>query len=123
MFYVDGRGRLLDCFQPAEKEEKAVAFTSWNGHAFFYKSARAVSGCDESEQRQRFRRLKRDTPLPEFKDWRPWDGEIESGYFWTEDIRGVRAELLAGATTPRSPCAGCANGPRCGCECMAEQTA
>ena len=94
-----------------------------NGHAFFYKSARAVSGCDESEQRQRFRRLKRDTPLPEFKDWRPWDGEIESGYFWTEDIRGVRAELLAGATAPRSPCAGCANGPRCGCECMAEQTA
>ena len=53
MFYVDCRGRLLDCFQPAEKEEKATAFTSWNGHAFFYKSARAVAGCDESEQRER----------------------------------------------------------------------
>ena len=38
MFYVDCRGRLLDCFQPAEKEEKAVAFTSWNGHAFFYRA-------------------------------------------------------------------------------------
>ena len=25
MFYVDCRGRLLDCFQPAEKEEKAIA--------------------------------------------------------------------------------------------------
>ena len=34
MFYVDCRGRLLDCFQSAEKEEKAIAFTSWNGHAF-----------------------------------------------------------------------------------------
>ena len=41
MFYVDCRGRLLDCFQPAEKEEKAIAFTSWNGHAFFYRSTRA----------------------------------------------------------------------------------
>ena len=50
MFYVDCRGRLLDCFQPAEKEEKAVAFTSWNGHAFFYRSARAVAACDESER-------------------------------------------------------------------------
>ena len=38
MFYVDGRGRLLDCFQPTEKEEKAIAFTSWNGHAYFYKT-------------------------------------------------------------------------------------
>ena len=43
MFYVDSRGRLLDCFQPAEKEEKAIAFTSWNGHAYFYKSARAAT--------------------------------------------------------------------------------
>ena len=101
MFYVDSRGRLLDCFQPAEKEEKAIAFTSWNGHAYFYKSARAVSGCDDSEQRQRFRRLKRDTPVPEFKDWRPWDGEIDSGYFWTEDIRGARAELLARGHHPK----------------------
>ena len=41
----------VDCFQPAEKEEKAIAFTSWNGHAFFYRSARAVAGCDESQQR------------------------------------------------------------------------
>ena len=101
MFYADSRGRLLDCFQPAEKEEKAIAFTSWNGHAYFYKSARAVSGCDDSEQRQRFRRLKRDTPVPEFKDWRLWNGEIDSGYFWTEDIRGARAELLARGHHPK----------------------
>ena len=74
MFYVDCRGRLLDCFQPAEKEEKAVAFTSWNGHAFFYRSARAVAACDESEQCQRFRRLKRDNPVPELWEGAPWSG-------------------------------------------------
>ena len=101
MFYVDCRGRLLDCFQPAEKEEKAVAFTSWNGHAFFYRSARAVAACDESEQRQRFRRLKRDNPVPEFKEWQLWEGEIKPGYFYTEDLRGVRAQLLAEGHQPK----------------------
>ena len=101
MFYVDCRGRLLDCFQPAEKEEKAIAFTSWNGHAFFYRSARAVAACDESEQRQRFRRLKRDNPVPEFKEWQLWEGEIKSGYFYTEDLRGVRAQLLAEGHQPK----------------------
>ena len=101
MFYVDCRGRLLDCFQPAEKEERAVAFTCWNGHAFFYRSARAVAGCDESEQRQRFRRLKRDNPVPEFKEWQLWGGEIKSGYFYTEELRGVRAQLLAEGHHPK----------------------
>ena len=101
MFYVDCRGRLLDCFQPAEKEEKAIAFTSWNGHTFFYRSARAVAACDESEQRQRFRRLKRDNPVPEFKEWELWEGEIKSGYFYTEDLRGVRAQLLAEGHQPK----------------------
>ena len=101
MFYVDCRGRLLDSFQPMEKEERAVAFTSWNGHAYFYKSARAVASCDEAPQRPRYRRLTRDTPVLEFKDWQPWHGEIASGYFWTEDIRGARADLLAHGHHPK----------------------
>ena len=46
MFYVDCQGRLLDKFEPAIKEQRAVAFTSWNGHAFFYKSARTVARCE-----------------------------------------------------------------------------
>ena len=31
MFYVDCQGRLLDKFEPVLKEQRAVAFTSWNG--------------------------------------------------------------------------------------------
>ena len=34
MFYVDCQGRRLDKYEPAIKEQRAVAFTSWNGHAF-----------------------------------------------------------------------------------------
>ena len=46
MFYVDCQGRLLDKYEPVVKEQRAVAFTSWNGHAFFYKSARTVAKCE-----------------------------------------------------------------------------
>ena len=33
-----------------QKEERAIAYTAWNGHAFFYKSVGAVVGCDEAER-------------------------------------------------------------------------
>ena len=59
-----------------------------------------MAGCDESEQHQRFRRL-RHNPVPEFKEWQVWEGEIKSGYFYSEDLRGVRAELLAEGHQPR----------------------
>ena len=65
MFYVDCQGRLLDKFEPAIKEQRAVAFTSWNGHAFFYKSARTVARCEpigdraQAKYRARGRQAKR----------------------------------------------------------------
>ncbi|CAE7029901.1 unnamed protein product [Symbiodinium natans] len=53
MFYVDCQGRLLDKYEPTVKEQRAVAFTSWNGHAFFYKSARTVAKCEPIGERAR----------------------------------------------------------------------
>ena len=100
MFFVDCRGRLLGCFQPMQKEERAIAYTAWNGHAFFYKSARAVVGCDEAE-RHRYRRQRQDSSTPEFSEWKPWAGEIGCGHFWSEDLRSVRAQLLAAGHQPK----------------------
>ncbi|CAE7477766.1 unnamed protein product [Symbiodinium natans] len=82
MFYVDCQGRLLDKYEPTVKEQRAVAFTSWNGHAFFYKSAP-------------YRGERKPGETPEFKDWREWEGEVASGLFYTEDLEQVRRELLA----------------------------
>ena len=66
MFYVDCQGRLLDKFEPAIKEQRAVAFTSWNGHAFFYKSARTVARCepigDRAQAKHRGERKAGETP-------------------------------------------------------------
>ena len=41
MLFVNCQAQLLDSYQPAVKEARAVAFTAWQGHAFFYKNARS----------------------------------------------------------------------------------
>ena len=103
MFYVDCQGRLLDKFEPAIKEQRAVAFTSWNGHAFFYKSARTVARCEPIGDRPqaKYRGERKPGETPEFKDWREWEGEVGSGHFYAEDLEQVRRELLAEGHCPK----------------------
>ncbi|CAE7238133.1 unnamed protein product [Symbiodinium natans] len=101
MFYVDCQGRLLDKYEPTVKEQRAVAFTSWNGHAFFYKSARTVAKCEPIGERARYRGERKPGETPEFKDWREWEGEVASGHFYTEDLEQVRRELLAEGHCPK----------------------
>ena len=104
MFYVDCQGRLLDKFEPATKEQRAVAFTSWNGHAFFYKSARTVARCEPIGDRAqaKYRGERKAGETPEFKDWREWEGEVGSGHFYTEDLEQVRRELHCPKVVMRS---------------------
>ena len=103
MFYVDCQGRLLDKFEPAIKEQRAVAFTSWNGHAFFYKSARTVARCEPIGDRAqaKYRGERKAGETPEFSDWREWEGQVDSGHFYTEDLEQVRRELLAEGHCPK----------------------
>ena len=39
--------------------------------------------------------------MPPFSEWRPWAGRVESGHFWAEDLRSVRAALLAQGHQPK----------------------
>ena len=105
MFFVDCRGRLLDCFQPMQKEERAIAYTAWNGHAFFYKSARAVVECDEAE-RHRYRRQRQDSSTPEFSEWKLWAEEIGCGH-----CEACGPSCSQRGTSPRCPSEDSANGP------------
>ena len=66
MLFVNCQGQLLDSYQPAVKEARAVAFTAWQGHAFFYKNARSVFQRDDAERlRPRFRSERRESAVPE----------------------------------------------------------
>ena len=98
MLFVNCQGQLLDSYQPAVKEARAVAFTVWEGHAFFYKNARSVFQCDDAERlRPRFRSERWESAVPEFGNWREWDGELRAGHFWTRDL----GALLAAGHCPK----------------------
>ena len=65
-----------------------MAFTCYQGHAYFYKSARAVSHCDDAPRNEGlYRGNRKESTVPPFSEWRPWAGRIESGHFWAEDLR------------------------------------
>ena len=66
MFFVDCRGRLLDCFQPYRRKK-------W--------PQPTPPGTDTLSS------TKAPGPwwAPEFSEWKPWAGEIASGHFWSED--------------------------------------
>ena len=70
---------------PAGRQGGArMAFTAWQGQAFFYKNARSVFQCDDTERlRPRFRSERRESAVPEFGKWREWDGAICAGHFCT----------------------------------------
>ena len=102
MFFVSCRGELLDAYQPPVKENRAVAFTCYQAHAYFYKSARAVSHCDDVPRNEGlYRGDRKASTVPPFSEWRPWAGCIASGHFWAEDLRQVRAALLAQGHQPK----------------------
>ena len=102
MFFVSCRGELLDAYQPPVKENRAVAFTCYQAHAYFYKSARAVSHCDDVPRNEGlYRGDRKASTVPPFSEWRPWAGCIASGHFWAEDLHQVRAALLAQGHQPK----------------------
>ena len=79
-----------------------MAFTCYQAHAYFYKSARAVSHCDDAPGNEGlYRGTRKESTVPPFSEWRPWAGRIESGHFWAEDLRQVRAALLAQGHQPK----------------------
>ncbi|OLP74142.1 hypothetical protein AK812_SmicGene46406 [Symbiodinium microadriaticum] len=88
-----------------QKEERAIAYTAWNGHAFFYKSARAVVECDEAE-RHRYRRQRQDSSTPEFSEWKLWAEEIGCGH-----CEACGPSCSQRGTSPRCPSEDSANGP------------
>ncbi|CAE7240346.1 unnamed protein product [Symbiodinium natans] len=102
MFFVSCNGRLLDAYQPMEKEARAVAFTAWEGHAFFYKNARSVYQCDDADRLcPKSRAERRESAVPEFSEWREWDGQLRPGHFWTADLRAARGQLMAQGHSPK----------------------
>ena len=104
VFLLDPDGHVLDKFEPKEKEARALAYVAFNGHAYFYKTAKVVTGggLDEAVL---YRHERRETqqlpPRSEWKEWQP-NQEPESGIFWTTmPLTTIRSQLLAAGHSPQ----------------------
>ena len=99
-FCVRGR-RLMDIYKPAEAK-RALAFVTYGGHAYFYKSARCVSEMRLwSEGGKEKVRTEAKSSTKPVSEWREWAGEVTPGTFHCSDLRKVRVELLRSGRNPK----------------------
>ena len=94
LYIVNCRGQMLDCYEPAVREQRPVACCIYRDHAFFYRDG-------EARDQPSYRGDRRESTVPLFREWKQWRGEIEPGHFWSEDVRVVRAELLGQGHQPK----------------------
>ena len=107
-YYCLGSG-LLDSWQPETPKGRSVAFATWDGHAYFYKSARVVSEWSATAPQGEGRwKLASEvvSQLPPVSEWRPWADKRKAmprnpGYFFCHDLRAARAQILRWGRNPK----------------------
>jgi hypothetical protein len=76
---------LLDSWIPAEPRGKGVAFSTWNGHCYMYKSSRIVSQWKSHGASKALLKGEARSEVPPFGDWKPYTTP-EPGFFFTVGI-------------------------------------
>ena len=105
-----GQG-VIESYAPAEPKGRAIAFCCYDGHAYFYKSARTVSGwrstpapaATEGDEEVLRWRLAGDPKCltPPFSEWKAWTGVPEPGYWFCDDLVAERRALLNAGKSPK----------------------
>jgi hypothetical protein len=100
-FYLAG-GRIEASYEPPDgcKQNRCVAFTSWETHAFFYSSARPIAAM-KGARRQEVVATDTKTCLPLYDTWQEWTGQYKPGHFYADDLMKVRREMLESGRNPR----------------------
>jgi Cdc6-like AAA superfamily ATPase len=103
-YFLVRAGKLIKIVDPPEKLGKAIAYAIYDGHAYFYKSAKTVANWTVSsgaaEPRQVMQHEHRQT-LPEISEWKSWSMPPQPGHFFAPDLDRVRKELLESGRNPK----------------------
>ena len=81
-----------------------MAFTTWDGHCYMYKSARVVSDWVVAAPQAQRTQLASEvvSSLPPVTEWKEWGGmPSKPGYFYCFDLRAVRAQLMNRGRNPK----------------------
>ena len=89
-YFLVRQGRVVQVHEPPQKLGRAIALCAYDGHAYFYKSARAVSQwhCSPEGSSGGRSMLKHDvrSSLPPIEAWKHWNGVPAPGHFWASDL-------------------------------------
>ena len=102
-YFLVRTGKLVKIQEPPEKLGKAGAYCIYDGHAFFYKSARTVSNWHVATESSHKPVLHQDhkSTLPEMKEWQVLPWPVEPGHFFTVDLEATRRKLLESGRSPK----------------------
>ena len=98
MFYWAG-GQMQATYQPEHKLNRALAFTSFEDHCFFFRNARCIASLTGKRREIVANDTKRS--LPPFDEWQRWQGEFKPGHFMAEDLMAVRRQFLESGRNPK----------------------
>ncbi len=74
-------------YDPQHKLNRAIAFMSWEDHAFFYQSAKPIASLKGKRREVVATETKK--LLPPFDEWREWRGEFKPGHYAADDLMAV----------------------------------
>lgn len=101
-YFLVRTGKLIKIVDPPEKLGKAIAYCVFDGHAFFYKSAKTVANwtVTQSSTRQVIQHEHRQQ-LPEMSEWKDWSMPPTPGHYFHDDLDRVRRTLLESGRSPK----------------------
>ena len=103
-FMFVSSGKLLLLHEPPVKRGRALAGVAFDGHFYFYKSARCLAGWHLANAISKDQvLLERESRggMPTIDSWKWWEGVVQPGHFWTRDLTFTRRQLLEGGVSPK----------------------
>ncbi len=106
--FISGN-RINNLYEPAVQMGRTIACCAFDGHMYFYKSARClqnypVATIENTTKRNPIVQSESRSTAPDISEWKCWPGfseTLESGHYWCSDLAFCRDQLMDRGTSPK----------------------
>ena len=103
--FISGGKLIIHLHQPTPKRGRCLAAVAYDGHIYFYRSARVLAGWHVSIEPTKNQRVVMQHEFrssnPPFDEWKFWSGVVRAGHFFTSDLTFTRRQLLEQGINPK----------------------
>ena len=102
MYALGVGGYLMKKYEPHDKQGSSISLQAFDDHAFFYKDAKSLWRMNVRDFNLARPGLAHEVRVtaPSIEKWKEWKGDVADGYFWADDLRRTRRELLIDGRSP-----------------------